>query len=159
MQKRERTIDLFCQEPFRVFFPVGLLLGAIGVSLWILYYAGIIASYPGVSHARLMIKGFVASFVIGFLGTAGPRLTETPHFSRAELFALLTLDLFAAGLHLGGSNRAGDALFVFCLMFFFVTLARRFVCRQDSPPPKLRPCRLEPIRRHHRSGLARTFRE
>ena len=37
MQKREQTIDLFCQEPFRVFFPAGLLLGAIGASLWILY--------------------------------------------------------------------------------------------------------------------------
>ncbi|MBV9672136.1 MAG: NnrS family protein [Verrucomicrobia bacterium] len=55
------TLDLFCQEPFRIFFPVGLLLGAIGVSLWVLYYAGITALYPGVSHARMMIEGFIAS--------------------------------------------------------------------------------------------------
>ena len=135
MQKHERPIDLFCQEPFRVFFPVGLLLGVIGVSLWILYYAGIIALYPSVSHARLMIEGFVASFVIGFLGTAGPRLMATPHFSRAELFSLLTLDLLAAGLHLGGANRAGDAAFSFCLSFFLFVLARRFIHRRDSPPP------------------------
>lgn len=135
MQKRERTIDLFCQEPFRVFFPTGLLLGVIGVSLWIFYYAGVIALYPGISHARLMIEGFIASFVIGFLGTAGPRLMATPHFSRAELFTLLTLDLLSAGLHLGGANRAGDAAFGSCLSFFLFVLARRFVQRRDSPPP------------------------
>lgn len=135
MQKREGTIDLFCREPFRIFFPVGLLLGAIGVSLWILYYAGITTLYPGVSHARLMIEGFVASFVIGFLGTAGPRLMETPHFSRAELLILLTLDLLAAGFHFGGANRAGDACFGFCLSVFLFVLARRFVQRHDSPPP------------------------
>ena len=135
MPKYERPIDLFCQEPFRIFFPVGLLLGVIGVSLWILYYAGITALYPGVSHARLMIEGFIASFVIGFLGTAGPRFTATRHFSRAELFALLTLDLLSAGLHLGGANRAGDATFGFCLAFFLVVLARRFIYRQDLPPP------------------------
>jgi hypothetical protein len=40
------------------------LLGLIGVSLWILYYAGIIALDPGISHARLMIEGFIASFVL-----------------------------------------------------------------------------------------------
>ncbi len=135
MQKRERTFDLFCQEPFRLFFPIGLFLGAVGVSLWILYYTGITTFYPGVSHARLMIEGFIASFVIGFLGTAGPRLMETPHFSRAELLILLTLDLLAAGLHLGGANRAGDLFFSFCLAFFFFVLGRRFVRRRDSPPP------------------------
>ncbi len=135
MRKREGTIDLFCQEPFRVFFPVGLLLGAIGVSLWILYYTGLTALYPGVSHARLMIEGFIASFVIGFLGTAGPRLMETPHFSRAELLILLTLDLLSGGLHFGGANRAGDACFGLCLAVFLFVLARRFVQRQDSPPP------------------------
>ncbi len=135
MQKREGTLDLFCREPFRIFFPIGLLLGALGVSLWILYYAGISALYPGVSHARLMIEGFIASFVIGFLGTAGPRLLEAPHFSRAELLILLTLDLLAAGLHLGGTNRAGDVAFGLCLAFFLFVLGRRFVQRRESPPP------------------------
>lgn len=135
MQERRQTVDLLCEEPFRVFFPVGLLLGAIGVLLWILYYAGIISFYPGVSHARLMIEGFVASFVIGFLGTAGPRLMETQHLSRLEVLILLTLDLLAAGFQLGGANRAGDATFSLCAAFFLIVLARRFAHRQDSPPP------------------------
>ncbi|HEV2097144.1 MAG TPA: NnrS family protein [Chthoniobacterales bacterium] len=128
-------MQLFCEEPFRIFFPVGMLLAIAGVSLWIFYYGDILASYPGTSHARLMIEGFMASFIIGFLGTAGPRITSTRHFSKLELLALLSLDLFAAGLHFGGSHRAGDALFSLCLMIFLFVIGKRFIRREDSPPP------------------------
>ncbi len=135
MQNRLRSIQLFCQEPFRIFFPVGLMLGIAGVALWPLYYAGLVTAYPATAHARLMIEGLMASFIIGFLGTAGPRITSTRHFSRTELLALLTLDLLSAGLHFGGSNRAGDVLFVFCLGVFLFVIGKRFVRREDSPPP------------------------
>jgi uncharacterized protein involved in response to NO len=124
-----------CKEPFRIFFPIGSLVAVLGVSLWPLYYAGALAEYPAILHARLMIEGFMASFIIGFLGTAGPRITSAPHFSRAEVLALLTLDLLAAGLHLGGSHRAGDFLFALCLASFAFVLGKRFVQRADSPPP------------------------
>src|SRR4249919_324641 len=92
------------EEPFRVFFPTGALLGTAGVSLWVLYYCGVAIPYPNVTHARLMIEGFMASFIFGFLGTAGPRLTSAPPFSPAELATIFTLDLFAAGMHLGGAH-------------------------------------------------------
>jgi len=122
-------------EPFRIFFPAGILLGLAGVSLWPLYYAGVIVAYPATAHARLMIEGFMASFIIGFLGTAGPRITSTSPFSRSEVLALLTLDLLAAGLNFGDSHRAGDALFVCCIGFFIFCIGKRFVRRKDSPPP------------------------
>ncbi len=125
----------WCEEPFRVFFPVGALLALLGVALWPLYYAGLLAEYPSVLHARLMIEGFFASFIIGFLGTAGPRITSAPHFSRTEVLLLLTLDLLAAGLHLGGAHRAGDFLFVLLLATFAVILGQRFMQRAASPPP------------------------
>ena len=131
----ERLSINCCEEPFRLFFPIGALLGVLGVSLWPLYYAGLITTYPAMAHARLMIEGFIASFIIGFLGTAGPRITSTRHFSRGELITLLTLDLFSAGLHFGGSHRAGDILFIFCLAAFLFVIGKRFVRRKDSPPP------------------------
>ena len=123
------------EAPFRIFFPTGVLLGTVGVSLWVLYYSGFAIPYPNVTHARLMIEGFMASFIFGFLGTAGPRLTSAPAFSFAELTTIFTLDLLAAGTHLGGAHRAGDILFLLCLLMFLCSLARRFQQRKDSPPP------------------------
>lgn len=124
-----------CEEPFRIFFPLGAALGVIGVSLWPLYYFGAGIFYPNIAHARLMIEGFMASFIFGFLGTAGPRITSARHFSLAEVGTLFSLDLFAAGLHLGEANRSGDIVFILCLAFFLRTIAIRFHQRKNSPPP------------------------
>lgn len=124
-----------CEEPFRIFFPTGMLLGAAGVSLWVLYYFGVAIPYPNVTHARLMIEGFMASFIFGFLGTAGPRLTSAPAFSATELATIFTLDLLAAGMHLGDAHQAGDICFLLCLLAFLWSLAKRFRQRKDSPPP------------------------
>src|ERR1043166_2451893 len=120
------TPDFFA-EPFRLFFPTGILIGIGGVALWPAYFGSLVITYPGTAHARLMIEGFMASFVIGFLGTAGPRMTSTLPFSRLEVVALFTLDLLAAGLHFGNAHRTGDLLFVMCIAFFIFTIGRRFV--------------------------------
>ena len=130
-----RPLVDWCEEPFRIFFPIGAVLALLGVLLWPLYYAGAFTAYPSILHARLMIEGFMASFVIGFLGTAGPRITSAPHFSRAEVLTLLTLDLLAAGLHFGGSHRAADFLFALGLAALAFILGKRFAQRADSPPP------------------------
>lgn len=130
-----RSFAQICEEPFRIFFPAGALLGLAGVSLWILFYLGAGIPYPSVAHARLMIEGFMASFMFGFLGTAGPRLTSAPPFSFAELASIFTLDLLAAGLHAGEAHRSGDICFAACLLMFVWTLARRFRQRKDCPPP------------------------
>src|SRR5947209_12626879 len=100
----------------RIFFPIGVLLGVVGVSLWLLFYLGAGIPYPNVAHARLMIEGFMASFIFGFLGTAGPRITSAPHFSLFEVATIFTLDLLAAGAHAGEavSGTRGFATAKFC---------------------------------------------
>ena len=123
------------EEPFRVFFPLGLILGAIGVALWPLFFLGGTSVYPATAHARLMIEGFVSCFVFGFLGTAGPRVMSVPHFSRGEVSRVLVLLIAATVAHLVGRHTAGDGLFVVGLAMFLFSLARRFTRREDSPPP------------------------
>ena len=61
-------------EPFRLFFPAGLLWSLIGVLLWPLFYAGELSFHPGIAHARLMIQGFGGALVLGFLGIVWPLL-------------------------------------------------------------------------------------
>ncbi|MGI9114967.1 MAG: NnrS family protein [Chthoniobacterales bacterium] len=131
---RRSILALCCEEPFRVFFPLGAVLGTIGVSLWPLWYLGWLTTYPSITHARLMIEGFMASYIVGFLGTAGPRITSSFPLAMPEVCALLTLDALAAGLHAGDAHRAGDFVFVALLLSFVFVLGRRFRRRSDNPP-------------------------
>jgi len=122
-------------EPFRIFFPVGLLLGAIGVALWPLFVWHAIEFYPAQTHVRLMIEGLMGSFIIGFLGTAGPRLLDASPLSAAEVFALLSLQILSAFLHLTQRQTAGDIIFLVLLLLYLGMMARRARARHDLPPP------------------------
>jgi uncharacterized protein involved in response to NO len=123
-------------EPFRIFFPIGMLFGISGVSLWPLFHLGIHTSfYPGMMHARVMIEGFLGAFVFGFLGTALPRVTGAPPLTRRELWTMVVLHLTATGLHIGLLPFAGDRVFLVLLVIFLVCMGRRFAQREDLPPP------------------------
>ena len=122
-------------EPFRIFFPTGLILGSIGVLLWPLFVCHAINFYPRDAHLRLMIEGLMGSFIIGFLGTAGPRLLDAPPFTGIETYSLLALQLVCAGLHLNQQRNVGDILFAATLLLFLSFVARRARTRQDLPPP------------------------
>ena len=100
-----------CEEPFRLFFPLGLVSGIVGLVLWPLFLWGTVSIYPGIVHARLMIEGFMGAFIIGFLGTAGPRLLSAPHFTRTELGVLLALFLSTIVAQLSAWAALGDGLF------------------------------------------------
>lgn len=130
-----RSLRVVCEEPFRIFFPTGLFLGIVGVSLWPLFYFGGRIAYPDISHARLMIEGFMGSFVLGFLGTAGPRILSAPPLSMRLVGALFTLNLLAAGFHIANAHRLGDVCFLICLLTFAGAGANRFRKRRDCPPP------------------------
>jgi len=122
-------------EPFRLLFPIGTLLGLIGIALWPLFAWHLFPTYPGILHARIMIEGFVATFIIGFLGTALPRLLDTPRFTLWEslLFAILLPGSVA--LHLAQFSLAGDGVFLLTLLLFGFVLLRRVRVRKDNPPP------------------------
>src|SRR4030095_10655264 len=122
-------------EPFRVFFPLGLILGSIGVALWPLFVWHTINFYPRDAHLRLMIEGLMGSFIIGFLGTAGPRLLGARPFAAIETYSLLALQLVSASLHLNQKRNLGDAVFLVTLILFLSFVARRARTRQDLPPP------------------------
>jgi uncharacterized protein involved in response to NO len=123
-------------EPFRIFFPVGLLLGVIGVALWPLFVWHAIGFYPAQAHVRLMIEGLMGSFIIGFLGTAGPRLLDASPLIAAETCVLLALQIVSAFLHLTQRQTAGDTVFLVLLLLFLGLMARRARARHDLPPPQ-----------------------
>lgn len=132
---RPPYLSLCPAEPFRIFFPLATLIGLSGVSLWPLYFTGVHKFYPGMMHARMMIEGFLAGFVLGFLGTALPRLLAAPPLRRGELWTLVTMYLLAAGLHIGEQPRAGDLAFIVLMLCFGAYMSARLRHRSELPPP------------------------
>lgn len=125
-------------EPYRVFFASGALWSIIGVSLWPLFYAQQLGFYPNIVHARLMIEAFGGAFVIGFLGTAGPRMATAPKLTPLELFWLLALHQASAICHLRLQHAWGDGLFAVLLSSLLLCLMIRVVkFRREAPPPQM----------------------
>jgi uncharacterized protein involved in response to NO len=133
--KSKNFFALAAGEPFRVFFPLGLILGSIGVALWPLFVWHTINFYPRDAHLRLMIEGLMGSFIIGFLSTAGPRLLDARPFAAIETFGLVALQVCCAGLHIRQHRNLGDAVFLVTLILFLGFVGKRARTRQDLPPP------------------------
>ncbi|MCB1236197.1 MAG: NnrS family protein [Verrucomicrobiae bacterium] len=126
---------LWASEPFRVFFPLGLLAGMLGVLLWPMFYAGWWPLQPAQLHPRLMIFGFGMAFVTGFLGTAWPRFLESVALSAAEVILLAFLWLLTQFFYLAVSLPSGDLLAAIALTFLLVVLIRRVDFDRPLPPP------------------------
>jgi uncharacterized protein involved in response to NO len=126
------------EEPYRVFFFSGAIWSIVGVSLWPLYYAKLLSFYPSFVHSRLMIEAFGGAFVVGFLGTAGPRMATAPKLTPMELFWLFGLHQASAISHLRLQFLWGDGFFIALLVSLFGCLVIRILkFRKDAPPPQM----------------------
>src|SRR5215204_1546274 len=111
MNERRPSYFALCRaEPYPLFFPLATLIGISGVSLWPPFFSRLHNFYPCVMHARLMVEGFLGGFIIGFLGTAVPRLLTAPPLRGWEAAMLAILHLTAAGLHIAHQVLLGDAV-------------------------------------------------
>lgn len=121
-------------EPYRILFPVGVCLAILGVIPWILFSSGVIAVYPNLIHARIMISGFLMSFVSGFLMTAVPKMSGSKSASGFEVSICVLLILFQVFLAL--FNFLAASAIVGCLQFLFLAayLGIRIKERTQDPP-------------------------
>ena len=125
----------FAAEPFRIFFPLAALIGVSGVLLWPLHFAGVVADYPGQTHARIMAYGFFGGFIFGFLGTALPRMLSAKPLAIGEAILLLVVYLAMVGAYFLAKLAVGDMLVVLLLGCVMVIAFRRLSSRKDMPPP------------------------
>ena len=109
---RRDGLRWLASEPYRLFFFSGAVWSIIGVALWPLYYAQQLGFYPSFVHARIMIEAFGAAFVVGFLGTAGPRMATAPKLTPLELFWLFALQQACGISHLTLHMAWGDMFFI-----------------------------------------------
>jgi len=83
------TASRWRSEPFRIFFPLGVLCAWVGVGHWLTYATGISATYSCRFHGLVQMQAFMMAFAIGFLLTAIPRRTQTSPVTAIELGALV----------------------------------------------------------------------
>jgi len=122
-------------EPYRLLFPVGAFIGILGVLMWPLFVWHVLKTYPGTAHPRVMIEGFLTCFVIGFIGTALPRILDVPRMTLKEALGFSGALLGIAALHFTGHIAGGDELFFMTLLVLVCGMAFRSIFRQDTPPP------------------------
>ncbi|HZL85868.1 MAG TPA: NnrS family protein, partial [Candidatus Krumholzibacteria bacterium] len=123
-------------EPYRVFFPLGIVLGLLGVGVWPIYALGWIEGLRSIWHIDLQLQGFLFAFILGFLLTALPNFSMTQHAQKSEL-------VFFGILFLGGNLATilslfslGRVAFAINMLALVVFAAGRFRKRQSDPPPE-----------------------
>lgn len=126
---------LAAAEPFRLFFPWAALAGLLGVALWPLHLLGVTSWYPGQLHARIMTHGFFGGFILGFLGTAMPRMLSAPPLRWIEVAPILGAHMAMVAAYASAHTQAGNALFLCLLLGFVAAMSLRIRHRKDLPPP------------------------
>src|SRR5262245_14456193 len=129
------TLSDVGKEPFRLFFPEGVLAGILGVSLWPLHFGGLISFYPGQAHARLMAYGLFGGFIFVFLGTALPRMLSAPALGLGNVLLLLSLHVTMVVAFATQHITLGDRVFLALVGLFALLMFGRARHRQDTPPP------------------------
>jgi len=122
------------RDPYRIFFPLGILMGVAGVAMWPLYYWNVIGWYNGRSHAFVQTDCFLYAFIVGFLWTAIPRFTGAAGPGRLIQYVVAAL---IVGQGIAFDLRQfpiGHALFIVSHTIVIAVAARCFIQRQHPPP-------------------------
>lgn len=126
--------------PFRIFFPLGIVCGIWGASVWVLFATHVTDTYPGTTHPDVMMGGFLFSFAAGFLMTAVPRFTASFAAAAWEIAAVAVSVLATVACDvaaLWNPDWRAKSLLASCVAIALVMAfcARRFLARKASPPP------------------------
>ncbi len=127
---------LWWEEPYRLFFPLGVLWSLLGVGYWLLKgHVAALDTIPPQWHAWLQIYGFMGSFIIGFLATAVPRFADARVLTRGEVGVLLAGTQGAALAVVFGVPAVAHAAFLLSVLSLAIMMIPRFRTRQGPLPP------------------------
>jgi uncharacterized protein involved in response to NO len=132
------------REPFRIFFPLAVAFGTLGIGHWLAFQQGWTTSYSGAFHAHVQVWGYIGSFAIGFLLTALPRSgghTPASSFELAAALAAVIATVAAVALE---QWLLANIINVLLLGLVIAFAARRFAAKRapsgaaavrTGPPP------------------------
>ena len=124
-----------CSEPYRIFFPLGISIGILGVSHWFFYWAGWIPKYSGFFHSAIQIQGYMSCFIFGFLMTALPRFSSTHAATFTEVFSMVTSILLNVLFLFMGKWIYSETCFIFSVLVFLKFALSRIQKRSEHVNP------------------------
>lgn len=127
--------SLWRREPFRIFFPLGVLLSWVGIGHWLLYAAGASSTYSCMFHGLVQMQSVIMAFAVGFLLTALPRRTQAPPATRIELMLLGVMLIAIAGASLFERWALAQATYLGLLLLLLQFAIRRFLGRAAGRRP------------------------
>ena len=106
------------QEPFRIFFPLGIVLGWAGVGNWLLYAAGASGTYSCNAHGLVQMQAFMPALALGFLFTALPRRTQSAAPSPGEMAVAVAMLVGGAMAALGERMALAEGAYLVLVLLF-----------------------------------------
>jgi len=135
MKARFAGFKVLVDEPFRIFFPLGAIWSFVGVFYWVLkVWAPWLENVSSKVHVWTQIYGFMGCFVIGFLGTAVPRFTDSRYLRLWEILVLMVTSTWTMVNVLREDYLGAHTGFFVSILFLALCLVPRFLKRQSQPP-------------------------
>lgn len=123
------------REPYRLLFPLGVLLAWWGVGHWLLVGLFGIGSWSGVFHSIAQIQGFLMAFACGFLYTAVPRRTQTWPPAPWEMAVALAAPPATTACAALGALALAQACWGVLMLTLLAFCLRRFLARNAGRRP------------------------
>lgn len=128
-------LETLRRNPYRIFFPMGIVAGLLGVGHWALWTMGLPVDNMKLLHLTLQSQGFLAFFVIGFLMTAFPRFSGTDSAALPEIALALIAGLIFLTGEMMRNWRLSQTGFLLMLAVIPVFGGRRLPHRTKDVPP------------------------
>ena len=116
----KNTCFRIIEEPYRIFFPLAILCGMLGIGHWFAYATGWIDRYSGFMHASIQMQVYMICFIAGFLMTAMPRMSGTAPASWFETCGLVSLILGILTSLIFSNWLIANSLFVTALVWLLL---------------------------------------
>ena len=120
--------------PYQIFFPIGFFSALLAVGVWFTQNLGWFEAPAILIHSKLIMGGFLWSFIVGFLMTALPKMTGTKSANQFELSAalLLILSLIFFSWNVDPRYFFGTQM---ALVFFLLIYGGRRIVKMTKPIP------------------------
>lgn len=126
---------LILHEPYRLFFPLGVLFGLAGTGHWLFYGAQWTSEYSGYFHSSVQAWLYMGSFIAGFLMTAIPRFASARPASALEVGCLLAAMASAFAALSQKAWVAAGCAYLLWLAVLLSFIVRRFASKGHAANP------------------------